>query len=731
MTVMVWYDNGMKRRNLLPAAVLMGGFMLGVLFFGGGSAYAQSGGGIGSGGTGGSSGTAGNNPHSSNGWGWRIYSVADPVGPTLGFKSGDWATVQATCTGYSSSVAIFVIDNDTHQQMGYDYHLVYYGPPIFSAYKSTSPYITVPAAQAAYDALTVDKTGYTWGVNVGWFCYGALPVDVCPNLAGNQATIPSGYVKDGVGNCVIPDVAATITVDTLNCTTNTVSGVALDADWSGEIDVHIYVGGVAGSGAPRYVRRTASHRFTFNDPNPDPMRRGGQNYYVYAIGVNSSGAASGNNVAFAGNPARMGPCNAAHCVVPSNFPDVMTVGQTYYLKPQIRLDYAWGSPYSTTTGPAPTLYDPTMHVTIVNDTTGAVVYDQDVKYDAGFPTPGTTLTANPTGVSGDVGIPFTPNTAGRYGLAWSLRGALTVNCNGGGAGDGHEEHGNAGFSPFFAVTGGDILAIGDIRSWNDDGVAGSYAGGGVQLAALATGSVQNFITGSGLPSGYFASGHGLGFANTGAGGTTYGGGYTVTAFVPEVPAQTATLSGAVDLSSLTDGVYYAGGDITLYGQLPTASQVTIVVATGNSVYVSGNITYGAYGANTDDIPRLTVIVQNGNISVDRTVSQMRGIFIVQGTGANGNFQTCASAMNAAITSITPNAYALCNSRLTLYGAVAANKLVLGRTSGTYRVNGAGVPILPAEEFYYSPELWLAPDGTNSTSNGRSRYDSFVSLPPVL
>lgn len=730
MTVMVWYDSGMNRRNLLSAVVLVGGFMLGVLLFGGGAAYAQSGGGVGSGGSG--SGGSGVGHWTKYGWGWRIYSVSSS-GPSDGFRSGvSWSSVRSVCSGYSSSVAVFVIDDSAKTQMGYDYKSVYYGPPTYRAYLSTSPYISVPSAKAAYDAMTIDKSGFTFGMNVSWFCYGVLPVDVCPNLAGNQATIPSGYVKDGSGNCVIPDKVATVSIDTANCIANTISGVALDADWSGEIDVHIYIGGSSGSGAPRYVLRTSGHRFTFNDPNPDIMRRGGQRYYVYAIGVKSSGAASGNNVALSSNPVIMGPCNKAHCIVPSNFPAAMTVGQTYYLKPQIRLDYPWGSPYSTSTGPAPTLYNPTMHVTIANETTGVVVYDQDVKYDVGFPTPGTILTANPTATNGDVGISFTPNTAGRYGLAWSLRGALTVNCNGGGGGDGHEEHGDAGFSPFFTVTGGDILANGDIRSWNDDGVGGSYAGGGVQLAALATGSIQNFITGSGMAGGAAAnSGHGLGFANTGAGGTTYGGGYTVTPFTPEISPSPNTLSGAVNLSGLADGVYYASGSISLYGQLPTASQVTIVALAGNSVHVSGNITYGGYGANTADIPRLTVIAQNGNISVDRTVSEIRGIFIAQGTGANGNFQTCASAVNTPITATTPNAYALCNSRLTVYGAVAANKLVLGRTYGTYRANAAGAPVSSAEEFYYSPELWLAPDGTASAASGDNRYDSFVSLPPVL
>ncbi|QQS19119.1 hypothetical protein IPL68_03715 [Candidatus Saccharibacteria bacterium] len=78
---------------------------------------------------------------------------------------------------------------------------------------------------------------------------------------------------------------------------------------------------------------------------------------------------------------------------------------------------------------------------------------------------------------------------------------------------------------------------------------------------------------------------------------------------------------------------------------------------------------------------------------------------------------------------TSGAYTTCQNRLTVYGAVAANKLVLSRTYGSL-IAVPGVPAEPAENFYYSPELWLAQDGAN-TANGPVRYDSYVSLPPVL
>ena len=39
------------------------------------------------------------------------------------------------------------------------------------------------------------------------------PPDVCPNIEGNQATIPPGMVKDGQGNCVTPPPPPTVTTD--------------------------------------------------------------------------------------------------------------------------------------------------------------------------------------------------------------------------------------------------------------------------------------------------------------------------------------------------------------------------------------------------------------------------------------------------------------------------------------------------------------------------------------
>ena len=84
MLLVVWYDNGMKRRIFLPALLVLVGSIASLIIMGGGVAHAQGGGGVGSGGSG-SGGSGG--AQSRYGWGWRLYDVSG-AGPSGGFKSG-------------------------------------------------------------------------------------------------------------------------------------------------------------------------------------------------------------------------------------------------------------------------------------------------------------------------------------------------------------------------------------------------------------------------------------------------------------------------------------------------------------------------------------------------------------------------------------------------------------------------------------------------------------------
>ena len=273
--------------------------------------------------------------------------------------------------------------------------------------------------------------------------------------------------------------------------------------------------------------------------------------------------------------------------------------------------------------------------------------------------------------------------------------------------------------PYFTVTGGDISSDGNITSWNADNVGGAgYAGAGSQLAALATGNITSFVTGTGMSSNPSS----LAFANTTAAGTRYGGGYTETTPMPVISTAGATVltTSTPSLSSL-NGTYTRSGDLTLWDPTPAGKSVTIVMTSGN-LYISNNISY-SYGSLAQ-IPRLTVIVQNGNIYVNNNVSQIHGVFYVGGAG-QGNFYSCATGIGAPSTD-----YNTCNHQLTVYGAVTANKLILSRTYGSVHAT-TGTPAAPAENFFYSPEVWLAPASSTSSNSSDVIYNSYVSLPPIL
>lgn len=280
--------------------------------------------------------------------------------------------------------------------------------------------------------------------------------------------------------------------------------------------------------------------------------------------------------------------------------------------------------------------------------------------------------------------------------------------------------------PYFQITGGDILSGDSIRSWNLNG--GLYSGGNSQLGALATNRIADFVTGRGLSA--FGTGTGLAFANT----TTappdiYGGGYQITPFSPFLLPQTAPLPGGGNLAAIaTSGVYYVNNNLTLHGQLPTGVSATIIITSGDA-FIDGPITYGAYNSLAQ-IPSLKLYVMAGDIIVRNDVSLMHGVYYAgDSAGVKGKFYSCGNAAGSPMDMNLATAFQDCNTKLVVYGSVSAAELVLNRTYGDI-VGFPSFPQEPAEEFIYSPELWLAPRRDGGGSND-IQYDSFVSLPPIL
>ena len=109
----------------------------------------------------------------------------------------------------------------------------------------------------------------------------------------------------------------------------------------------------------------------------------------------------------------------------------------------------------------------------------------------------------------------------------------------------------------------------------------------------------------------------------------------------------------------------------------------------------------------------------GNIVVSGSVTSLHGNYITDGT-----FYTCGDGPTGGYgyDSLVANQSRIngCMNQLTIYGTVAAQKIVFSRTSGSYVK-----PNTAAETFKYGPEVWLgAPASTR-------QYDYYVSLPPIL
>ena len=332
-----------------------------------------------------------------------------------------------------------------------------------------------------------------------------------------------------------------------------------------------------------------------------------------------------------------------------------------------------------------------------------------------------------SGTRGTASFSFTPANPGNYALTWSARDSSGISVSGCAT-----PAIIAGDQPYFQVQG-DILggfggfdaATSIIASWNSNNSADNYRGAGTTLAAIAGTQINSFVTSSANN-----SPSRLAFANTPASVSPpkYGGGFTA---LPSEPDYYSNASGTtqncssstLSVASLVSGLYSCTGNITLNGgQLVAGTNVTIRT-TGN-IFIAGNITYAPYSLT--NIPRLNVITKGGNIIVSSTVTEMHGVFVAQkGTANTGLFYSCGGSLSIPYGYTTNDAQCITNT-LTVYGSVIADKLILGRTQGSWH----DLSSQPAETFIHSPETWLSKPASSGTTT-KTKFDSYISLPPVL
>lgn len=272
-----------------------------------------------------------------------------------------------------------------------------------------------------------------------------------------------------------------------------------------------------------------------------------------------------------------------------------------------------------------------------------------------------------------------------------------------------------GEQPYYSVLGGDILAGAAVRGFNQN--APNYAGGGAQMAVLAAGQIQSFVSGRGLAS--VGSGYGLSFANLPTPTpTNYGGGLGVMppAYDPTPTASVGVAGG--DISSLASGVYTYNG-VALFGTVPEGRSITIVAPSGN-IQIAGNLNYNY--ASLARVPRLMLIAQTGDIIVRGGATDIHGVLVAK----NGTVYTCGDSTGgfSYATLGTAARISACSSSLTIYGAVTAQRVIFSRTSGNW--TPASSDPNPSERILYSPEVWMHAQG-----NGNVPFEYYLSLPPVL
>jgi hypothetical protein len=301
--------------------------------------------------------------------------------------------------------------------------------------------------------------------------------------------------------------------------------------------------------------------------------------------------------------------------------------------------------------------------------------------------------------------------------------------------------------PYFRVYGGNVKA-----GWNFEDSTGTctanpssriiaynkggsdWGGAGTQLAAFAVDSITGFVSAAGRTTAPTPLKN-LTFANSTA--QAYGGeldGVHMKCPPDYFSAAAGPVPGG-DFGSL-NGIYETPGNYTIGSG---SGRVTINPGRRITLYVGGDLSIrnriefvNTNYSNLAALPSVRIIVR-GNIYIHPSVQRIDAVLIAQpdGSGIGGEVYTCS---NAAMTG-PPNRAQLnneCqNTRLTIYGSVIARRVHLLRTQGSLR-NATNAENRDtgdaAEQFIYSPELWLVPPFPGS---GDSGYEAFTVMPPIL
>ena len=296
--------------------------------------------------------------------------------------------------------------------------------------------------------------------------------------------------------------------------------------------------------------------------------------------------------------------------------------------------------------------------------------------------------------------------------------------------------------PYFRVYGNDVVVGRQFMSGGtclaknpnahidafNSGSGSDYKGAGVQFAASATNVISGFMSASmyldtptpTIPD-TSTPDKGLSFSNNSSPAGNDTNGYT--GCVGDYEAIAQQHGG------------FTNGDITIDPILNNYTPGNVLSIRGNLI-INSNI-----GPSTTDYDNLNNISPNlfivkGNIYISKDVTDLDGLFVAipDGNDPNsGTINTCGATNDPAA---DPNLNCKDNP-LTITGAFMAKKVLFNRLNGDLAgatANEDDVSANIAEKFIFTPDFYLGLINylpNNDSVIGSNKYDSVVSLPPVL
>ena len=282
------------------------------------------------------------------------------------------------------------------------------------------------------------------------------------------------------------------------------------------------------------------------------------------------------------------------------------------------------------------------------------------------------------------------------------------------------------YKPYFKIQSGDIVAGSNIcstlSSSTTNATISSYSAdttsAGSEYAAIATGTISNFVSGQGL---YGSLTSPLTFSNTSGNNGNFGTSPCLTNYFNPPSSSSGPNTYTINATS----PFYIPAITTTINP----GQHYTYYVNGN-VIINHNITFAGAVTNPAQIPSFNLIV-NGNIYIDSTVTQLDGLYQALGSGSSGNIYDCYP--------FNTTNYLSCSTPLTINGSMMAQNTVhLDRTaSGLIIPPYPGYPGNSTENFNLSPWLWFDQINNNSSgtppyneNNNQLQYASLTSLPPI-